>query len=39
MRLRLVPDDTNINFFAPLAMRFWLAVSILGMVGCRSCSS
>ena len=32
MRLRLVPDNTNINFFAPWAMRLWLAVSMLGMV-------
>ena len=31
-RLRLVPDQTNVNFFAPWAMRFWLAVSVLGMV-------
>lgn len=31
-RLRLVPDETRINFFAPWAMRFWLAVSVLGMV-------
>ena len=31
-RLRLVPDKTNINFFAPWAMRLWLGVSILGMV-------
>ncbi len=30
--LRLVPDNTKINFFAPWAMQFWLAVSILGMV-------
>lgn len=33
MRLRLVPDNTKINFFAPWAMRLWLAVSVLGMVG------
>ena len=32
MRLRLVPDNTKINFFAPWAMKFWLAVSVLGMV-------
>ena len=32
MRLRLVPDNTKINFFAPWAMRLWLAVSVLGMV-------
>jgi len=32
MRLRFVPDNTKINFFAPWAMKFWLAVSILGMV-------
>ena len=32
MRLRMVPDDTKIDFFHPLAMRFWLAVSILGVV-------
>ncbi len=32
MRLRLVPDKTSINFFAPWAMRVWLGVSILGMV-------
>jgi preprotein translocase subunit SecF len=31
-RLRLVPDQTSINFFAPSAMRLWLAVSVLGMV-------
>ena len=31
-RLRLVPDNTKINFFAPWAMRFRLAVSVLGMV-------
>lgn len=30
MRLRLVPDVTNINFFH--YMRFWLTVSILGVV-------
>lgn len=30
MRLRLVPDVTNINFFR--YMRFWLTVSILGVV-------
>ena len=28
-RLRLVPDDTNFDFFRP--MRFWLAVSLLGV--------
>lgn len=28
--LRLVPDNTNFDFFKP--MRFWLAVSILGVV-------
>ncbi len=33
MRLRFVPDVTHINFFAPWAMRFWLAVSAIGMVG------
>jgi preprotein translocase SecF subunit len=32
MRLRLVPEKTEINFFAPWAMRFWLAVSIVGMI-------
>ena len=31
-RLRLVPDQTHVNFFSPWAMRFWLAVSVLGMV-------
>jgi preprotein translocase subunit SecF len=31
MRLRLVPDNTKINFFAPWAMRFWLVVSLAGM--------
>jgi preprotein translocase SecF subunit len=31
-RLRLVPDTTSVKFFAPWAMRFWLAVSILGIV-------
>lgn len=30
MRLRLVPDKTNIDFFR--YMKFWLAVSILGVV-------
>jgi preprotein translocase SecF subunit len=30
-RLRLVPDNTSIDFFKP--MRFWLAVSLLGVVG------
>jgi preprotein translocase subunit SecF len=29
-RLRLVPDDTKIDFFRP--MRFWLAVSALGVL-------
>jgi len=33
MRLRFVPDNTKINFFAPWAMRFWLAVSMIGMIG------
>ena len=28
--LRLIPDDTNFDFFKP--MRFWLAVSILGVL-------
>lgn len=32
MRLRLVPDQTNVNFFAPWAMRFWLGVSAIGMI-------
>ncbi len=32
MRLRMVPDHTNINFFSRHAMRFWLGVSVLGMV-------
>ena len=32
MRLRLVPEVTTINFFSPWAMRFWLAVSGVGMV-------
>lgn len=31
MRLRLVPDVTHINFFR--TMRFWLAVSVIGVVG------
>lgn len=31
MRFRLVPDHTNIDFFR--YMRFWLAVSVLGIVG------
>ncbi|MFQ8433006.1 protein translocase subunit SecF [Amaricoccus sp. W119] len=31
MRLRLVPDNTRIDFFR--YMRFWLAVSILGILG------
>ncbi|MBB5223007.1 preprotein translocase subunit SecF [Amaricoccus macauensis] len=31
-RLRLVPDDTKINFFSRTAMRFWLGLSVLGMV-------
>ena len=31
-RLRLVPDDTKINFFSRRAMRFWLGLSILGTV-------
>ena len=31
MRFRLVPDHTNIDFFR--YMRFWLAVSILGILG------
>lgn len=31
MRLRLVPDNTKIDFFK--YMRFWLAVSILGIIG------
>lgn len=30
MRLRLIPDDTSFDFFKPL--RFWLAISILGVV-------
>ncbi len=30
MRLRLIPDDINLDFFKPL--RFWLAVSLLGVV-------
>jgi preprotein translocase SecF subunit len=29
-RLRLVPDDINFDFFRP--MRFWLAVSLLGVL-------
>ena len=33
MRLRLVPELTNINFLAPWAVRAWLGLSILGMVG------
>ena len=28
--LRLVPDDTNFDFFRP--MRFWLAISLLGVL-------
>ncbi|TPE53751.1 protein translocase subunit SecF [Amaricoccus solimangrovi] len=31
MRFRLVPDTTNIDFFR--YMRFWLAVSIIGVIG------
>lgn len=31
MRLRLVPDKTNIDFFR--TSRFWLAVSLLGVIG------
>lgn len=31
-RLRLVPDDTKINFFSRTAMRFWLGLSVLGIV-------
>ncbi|MCB1351137.1 MAG: protein translocase subunit SecF [Rhodobacteraceae bacterium] len=31
MRLRLVPEETNLDFFRP--MRFWLAVSIIGVIG------
>lgn len=31
MRIRFVPDVTNIDFFK--YMRFWLAVSLLGMIG------
>ena len=30
MRMRLIPDDTSFDFFKP--MRFWLAVSILGVL-------
>lgn len=30
-RLRLVPEETNLDFFRP--MRFWLAVSIIGVIG------
>ncbi len=33
MHLRFVPDDTKINFFSPWAMKFWLAVSMVGMIG------
>src|SRR6478736_4872509 len=29
-RLRLVPEQTNFDFFRP--MRFWLAVSLLGVL-------
>ena len=32
LRLRLVPDDTKINFFSPWAMRFWLGISLLGTI-------
>lgn len=32
-RLRLVPDETKINFFSRTAMRFWLGISILGTLG------
>ncbi len=32
-RLRLVPDETHVNFFSPWAMRFWLAVSVIGILG------
>ena len=32
-RLRLVPDETKINFFSRAAMRFWLGISILGTIG------
>lgn len=31
-RLRLVPDDTKINFFSPTAMRLWLGVSLIGTI-------
>jgi preprotein translocase subunit SecF len=31
MRLRFVPDNTNIDFFR--YARFWLAVSVLGVIG------
>jgi preprotein translocase subunit SecF len=33
VRLKLVPDTTRINFFSRWAMRFWLAVSAVGVVG------
>ena len=40
MRFRLFPTSPSIDFFKPLGMKFWLAVSILGMVlassSCRS---
>ena len=32
-RFRMVPDVTHIDFFKPMRMRFWLAISIIGMVG------
>src|SRR4051794_25151645 len=31
-RFRMVPDTTNINFFKTSRMRFWLAISIIGML-------
>jgi preprotein translocase subunit SecF len=32
MRLRMVPDNTSINFFSPNAIRLWLGVSALGVL-------